>query len=77
MEALLKTIVEELVEEGTELNIEKVIKDGRGVYQVTLPKRPIWKSNRKKGRIASSIRTIIKSLGAKEGQKVDIEFIEK
>ena len=38
MEALLKTIVEELVEEGAEVNIEKVIKDGRGVYQVTLPK---------------------------------------
>ena len=35
MEALLKTIVEELVEEGTELNIEKVIKDGRCVYQET------------------------------------------
>ena len=77
MEALLKTIVEELVEEGAEVNIEKVIKDGRGVYQVTLPKNQFGRVIGRKGRIASSIRTIIRSLGAKEGQKVDIEFIEK
>ena len=77
MEALLKTIVEELVEEGAEVNIEKVIKDGRGVYQVTLPTDQFGRVIGKKGRIASSIRTIIKSLGAKEGQKIDIEFIEK
>ena len=77
MEALLKTIVEELVEEGAEVNIEKVIKDGRGVYQISLPKNQFGRVIGRKGRIASSIRTIIRSLGAKEGQKVDIEFIEK
>ena len=70
MEALLKTIVEELVEEGAEVNIEKVIKDGRGVYQVTLPKDQFGRVIGKKGRIASSIRTIIKSLAQKKVKKL-------
>ena len=30
----------------------------------------------RQGRVAKSIRTVMKSVGAKEGKKVNVEFVE-
>ena len=54
-----------------EINGEKSI-----VYEVKVAKEDMGKIIGKQGKIAKSIRTIIKALASKKGKRVSVEFIE-
>lgn len=76
MEEILKTIVENLVENKEAISIEKVEEDYKEIYKVKVDQSEIGRVIGKQGKIAQSIRTIMKSLGAKEQKKVEVEFVE-
>jgi predicted RNA-binding protein YlqC (UPF0109 family) len=76
MEEVLKTIIEGLVENKEAISIEKGEKDGKEVYSVKVDSKEMGKVIGRQGKIAQSIRTVIRALGAKEQKKVDVEFLD-
>ena len=76
MEEILKAIIENLVENKEAVSIEKVQDDYKEVYKVKVEQSEMGKVIGKQGKIAQAIRTIAKSLGAKDKKKVDVEFVD-
>lgn len=76
MEEILRTIIENLVDNKEAISIEKVEEDYKEIYKVKVDQNEMGRIIGKQGKIAQAIRTIIKSLGAKEQKKVEVEFVD-
>lgn len=76
MEEILRTIIENLVDNKDAISIEKVEEDYKEIYKVKVDQNEMGRIIGKQGKIAQAIRTIIKSLGAKEQKKVEVEFVD-
>ena len=76
MQDILQTIIENLVENKDQVSIERIEEDYKEIYKVKVAPEEMGKVIGKQGKIASSIRTILKSLGAKEHKKIDVEFVD-
>ena len=74
MEDILKTIIENLVDEKDKVEISRVDDEKGVLLKVKVADEDMGKVIGKQGRIAKAIRTIIKSLAGKE--KVIVEFID-
>ena len=76
MEEFLKTIIENLVENKEAVQITR-IDDERGILlKVKVADEDMGQVIGKQGRIAKAIRTVMKSITAKEHKKVGIIFEE-
>ena len=76
MDNILKTIIENLVDNKDAISIERKDDDYKVLYNVKVSQDDMGKVIGKQGKIASSIRTLMKSVGAKEQKKVDVEFLD-
>lgn len=76
MEEILKTIIENLVDNKEAISIEKVEGDFKDIYKIKVDKDEMGKVIGRQGKIAQAIRTIVKSLGAKEKKRIDVEFVD-
>ena len=76
MEEILRTIIENLVDKKEEVTIEKTQEENKDIYKIKVNKEEMGKVIGKQGRIAQAIRTIAKSLGAKEQKRVEVEFVD-
>jgi predicted RNA-binding protein YlqC (UPF0109 family) len=76
MKESLELIITRLVSEPSEVSISE--KDGEKdiTFEVKVKETDMGKVIGKEGRIAKAIRTIMKSIAAKEGKRVNIEFID-
>jgi len=76
MKEILESIILNLVDNKKAVEI-KEIKDGENItYEVKVESNDMGRVIGKQGRIAKSIRTLIKSLGSKEKKKITIEFLD-
>ena len=76
MEEVLKVIIENLVKNKEAVQITR-IDDERGILlKVKVADEDMGQVIRKQGRIAKAIRTVMKSITAKEHKKVGIIFEE-
>lgn len=76
MEKVLKIIIENLVENKEAVQITR-IDDERGILlKVRVAEEDMGQVIGKQGRIAKAIRTVMKSITAKEHKKVGIIFEE-
>ncbi len=76
MEEILRTIIENLVDQKDKVEVSRV-DDERGVLlKVKVADEDMGKVIGKQGRIAKAIRTIMKSITSKEHKKVGIIFEE-
>ncbi len=76
METILKTVIENLVDDKDAISIEKKEDGNRVMFEVKVGQNEMGKVIGRQGKIAHSIRTLMKSVGAKEQKKVDIEFLD-
>lgn len=77
MKEILETIIKNLVENDTEVVVtEKNEEENNVVFEVKVSEKDLGKVIGKQGRIAKSIRTVMKSIAGKEHKKVSVEFIE-
>ena len=76
MEEVLRTIIEGLVENKEAISIEQSEMDGKEIYSVKVAHEEMGKVIGRQGKIAQSIRTVMKALGAKEQKKIEIEFVD-
>lgn len=76
MEEILRTIVESLVENKDQVQISRIDDEKGTLLQVKVANEDTGRIIGKQGRIAKAIRTVMKSITAKENKKVGIIFEE-
>ena len=76
MKEILETIIKNLVEDEAKATVTEKQEERSITYEVKVEAEDFGKVIGKQGRIAKSIRTVMKSIAAKEHKKVNIEFVE-
>lgn len=76
MKQILETLIKNLVEKTDEVIITEENKEKEIIFTVKVAETDMGKVIGKQGRIAKSIRTIMKSVAGKEHKKVIIEFLD-
>ena len=75
MKELLTAIIESLVSDKNAVSINETSSDRNVVFEVKVTESDMGKIIGREGRIAKAIRTVMKSMAAEEGKRVNIEFI--
>ena len=75
MKEILQKIIENLVENKEEVSIKQKDEENSTIFEVKVAEADMGKVIGKQGRMAKSIRTIMKAVAIKENKKVQIEFI--
>ncbi|CDA16889.1 MAG: KH domain-containing protein [Clostridia bacterium] len=76
MKEVLELIVKSLVSNPDSVQISENVTNNSIELKVKVAKDDMGKVIGKQGRLAKSIRTVIKSLAGKENKKVEIEFLD-
>ena len=76
MKESLETIVLNIVENKNNVEVLEKIEETAIVYEVKVEKEDMGKIIGKQGKVAQAIRTLIKSIGAKEKKKIVVKFVE-
>jgi hypothetical protein len=78
MKNVLELIIANLVDNKDEVFIEEITNNEKSVdFKVKVASSDMGKIIGKQGRVAKSIRTVMKSVAGKEGKKVNVEFVEE
>ncbi len=76
MKEILETIILSLVEDKSAVQIEEKNNEKTISFEVKVSEKDMGKVIGKEGKIAKSIRTVMKAVAGKERKKVSIEFVE-
>ena len=76
MKEILETIILTLVEENSAVQIEEKADEKSISFVVKVADKDMGKVIGREGRVAKSIRTVMKAVAGKERKKVSIEFAE-
>jgi len=76
MKEQLQAIIEAIVSNPNEVSIEEKPGEHLIVFEVKVHDSDMGKVIGREGRIAKSIRTIMKAVAVKEGKKISIEFLD-
>lgn len=75
MEDFLKTIITNIVDNKEAVEIKRVDNEKTTVFEVKVAEGDMGRVIGKQGRLAKSIRTVMKAVASKEHKKVSVEFI--
>ena len=75
MKDILETIILNLVENKEAVEIKEVDEEKSIVFEVKVAQTDMGRVIGKQGRLAKSIRTVMKAVATKEQKKVSVEFI--
>ena len=75
MKEILQTIILNLVDNKEAVEINEVEGEKSIVFEVKVADGDMGKIIGKQGRLAKSIRTVIKAVASKEQKRVSVEFI--
>ena len=76
MKDVLELIILNLVEDKDAVEIKETDNEKSILLEVKVSKNDMGKVIGKQGRLAKSIRTVIKAVAGKEHKKVTVEFVE-
>ena len=76
MEETLKIMIENLVDNKDEVEITSEERGNNVNFKVKVSKDEMGKVIGRQGKIAHSIRTVMKAVGNKEQKKVEVEFLD-
>ena len=76
MKEILETIILNIVDNKDSVSIDEKIDGETIIYTVKIANGDMGRVIGKQGRVAKAIRTLMKSLGAKERKKINIEFLD-
>lgn len=77
MKDVLELIIANLVDNKEQISIEEISNEKIIEFKVKVASEDMGKIIGKQGRVAKSIRTVMKSVAGKDGKKVNIEFVEE
>ena len=75
MKEILETIILNLVDNKEQVTINSREEERATVFEVKVAEADMGKVIGKPGRLAKSIRTVMKAVAAREHKKVSVEFI--
>ena len=75
MKEILETIIKNLVDNPEAVEIKEVENEKTITFEVKVAEKDMGKIIGKQGRLAKSIRTVVKAVASKEQKRVSIEFI--
>ena len=75
MNEILKTIIVNLVDDKEAVEVNEINGTQSVVFEVKVAENDMGKVIGKQGRIAKSIRTVMKAVASKEHKKATVEFI--
>ena len=75
MKEILETIILSLVDNKDAVQINELDEEKSVVFEVKIAEEDMGKVIGRQGRLAKSIRTLVKSIAGKEHKKVTVEFI--
>ena len=75
MKEILETIILNLVDNKDAVQINELDGEKSVVFEVKVAQEDMGKVIGRQGRLAKSIRTLVKSIAGKEHKKVTVEFI--
>ena len=75
MKDILETIIRNLVDNKDAIEIKELEGEQSVVFEVKVAEEDMGKVIGKQGKIASSIRTIMKAAASRESKRVTVEFI--
>ena len=75
MKEILNTIIVNLVDDKEAVEVNEINGTQSVVFEVKVAENDMGKIIGKQGRIAKSIRTVMKAVASKEHKKVTVEFI--
>ena len=75
MKEILETIITSLVDDKDAVEIKEIENEKSIVFEVKVAEKDMGKVIGRQGRIARSIRTVIKAAANREQKKVTVEFI--
>ena len=76
MKELIEFIVKALVDDPSSVSVKEIQGDKITLYELRVGQDDIGKVIGKRGRTASSIRTIINAVSTKQGKRAELEIIE-
>lgn len=76
MKEILEVVIKNLVDNPNEISINETENEKSIVYQVKVSEADMGKVIGKQGRIAKSIRTVMKAIASKDKKKITIEFVD-
>ena len=76
MKELLEVIIKGLVDYPEEVNVVEKSNDRAVNYEVSVASPDMGKIIGKQGKMAKSIRTVMKSVANKEHKRINIEFVD-
>ena len=76
MKEIIETIILNLVDNKDAVQVNEVQGEKSIVFEVKVANDDMGKVIGRQGRLAKSIRTVVKSIGAKEHKRVSVEFID-
>lgn len=77
MEGILEVVIKNLVDQKDEVSINERTNDNKSIcYEVKVARNDMGKIIGKQGKMAKSIRTIMKAIAGKEHKRVTIEFVD-
>lgn len=76
MKQVLETIVKNIVENPDEVTITEKEEENKTIYNVKVAESDMGRIIGKQGKVANSIRTLMRSLNSKDKKKISIEFLD-
>ena len=76
MKEILELIITNLAQDKQAVSVEEIAEENVITYKVKVSNDDMGRVIGKQGRVAKSIRTVMKSISAKEGKKVNIDFVD-
>ena len=76
MKEIIETIILNLVDNKEAVEIKEIEEEKLIVYEVKVANEDMGKVIGRQGRLAKSIRTVVKSIAGREHKKVSVEFID-
>ena len=76
MKQILETIIKSIVENQEAVSINEKEEADKIIFEVKVEESDMGRVIGKQGKIANSIRTLMKALGSREKKKVSVEFLD-
>ena len=76
MKQVLETIIKNIVENPDEVTITEKEEENKTIYNVKVAESDMGRIIGKQGKVANSIRTLMRALNSKDKKKISIEFLD-
>jgi len=76
MEEMLRFLVKELVNDPDQISINKREEGNTAILELKVAPDDMGKIIGRQGKIAKSIRTLMKAYGAKNNQKINVDILD-